>query len=141
MSLSQPATIQPVTSSQNPTVFKRPSTNTGTMSETDFAPPSTALRRDFLQIVNKQLDPADHDSLDAPLTPEELAQAIKTMAPHKTPGIDGYPACFFQLAPMVFAEILCIVFNFHFQQGKLGPEQRLSAITLLYKSGDKLKPG
>ncbi|OQR88803.1 hypothetical protein THRCLA_10092 [Thraustotheca clavata] len=64
------------------------------------------------------------------------------MNPKKSPGPDGWTAGFFQLDPVVFSEILLLVFNYQLtHHGQLLPKQRESAIALLFKAGDRGNPG
>ncbi|KAH9134025.1 hypothetical protein AeRB84_020101 [Aphanomyces euteiches] len=63
-----------------------------------------------------------------------------TMNPHKSPGIDGFLAGFYQLHPALFGEILSIVFNHQLQEGIMLASQRWSAISLLFKGSDRRNP-
>ncbi|KAH9148160.1 hypothetical protein AeRB84_008391, partial [Aphanomyces euteiches] len=94
----------------------------------------------FLDVLERKLSEEDSSSLDVPVTAAELAQSIRTMNPHKSPGIDGFPACFYQLDAPLFGEILRIVFNDQGRKGILLDFQRWSAISLLFKGGDRRNP-
>ena len=108
----------------------------------DAQVPDHHRRRAVLESLTKRLDQEDRDSLDQPITADELCAAMKTMNPSKSPGPDGWSAGFFQVAPEVFSELLLLVFNYQLtHHGCLLPHQRRSAITLLYKSGDRGLPG
>ncbi|KAH9080844.1 hypothetical protein Ae201684P_007930 [Aphanomyces euteiches] len=109
--------------------------------ENDFQAPNRASRHRFLPLLQKRLTDEERDSLDSPITTYELAQAIKTMAPHKSPGMDGFPAAFYQLEADLFAEILCLVFKYQLSRGELLGIQRRSAVSLLFKGGDRSNPG
>ncbi|EFX60547.1 hypothetical protein DAPPUDRAFT_71448, partial [Daphnia pulex] len=111
------------------------------MCETDFQPPNRASRRRFLRILKTRLTNDQRDVLDSPITPTELAAAIKTMPPNKSPGMDGFPAAFFQLEPSLFGEILCLVFKYQLSRGELLGAQRRSAVSLLFKGGERSNPG
>ncbi|KAH9071298.1 hypothetical protein Ae201684P_015605 [Aphanomyces euteiches] len=111
------------------------------MCENDFQAPNRASRRRFLRLLQKRLTDEQRDSLDSPITTYELAQAIKTMAPHKSPGMDGFPTAFYQLEADLFAEILCLVFKYQLSRGELLGIQRRSAVSLLFKGGDRSNPG
>ncbi|KAH9147104.1 hypothetical protein AeRB84_009203, partial [Aphanomyces euteiches] len=64
------------------------------------------------------------------------------MRKNKSPGLDGWPAAFFQTAPEKFAAILVIVYEYQRKtHGLLLPHQRKSSITLLYKKGERADPG
>jgi hypothetical protein len=53
-----------------------------------------------------RLRPEQREDLDKDLDPAELGEAIRRMSPNKSPGPDGWPPCFFQVAKDVFAAIL-----------------------------------
>ncbi|OQR83992.1 hypothetical protein ACHHYP_14039, partial [Achlya hypogyna] len=88
---------------------------------------------DFLAVVSRQLSAEARADLDAPLTAADLAAAIRTMAPDKSPGPDGFPARFYQLDPDTFGAILALVFEHQLERGELLKEQRQSTVVLLYK--------
>ncbi|CAK4641571.1 unnamed protein product, partial [Aphanomyces euteiches] len=56
----------------------------------DFKPPNRAARRRFLRVLRTRLTEEQREELDAPITSYEMAEAIKTMHPNKTPGLDGF---------------------------------------------------
>ena len=69
-----------------------------------------------------------------------MEEAIKSMRGHSSPGMDGLPAAFYQLAPSVFGEWLQIVFEHQLRRGSLLRSQRSSGITFLYKKGSRAHP-
>jgi exonuclease III len=111
-------------------------------SPQDVEPPDQHRRCAVIEALTKRLELVDRESLDEPITVKELCDAMKTMNPSKSPGPDGWSAGFFQVAPEIFSELLLLVFNYQLtHHGCLLPHQRRSAITLLYKSGDRGLPG
>lgn len=105
-------------------------------------PPPQHLTDHVLSNLSKRLSPGAHESLEQPLTVEELRLSIVTMQKNKSPGPDGWPVIFFQLAPETFAHILLLVFNYQLtRHGTMLPHQRRSSVSLLYKSGDRADPG
>ncbi|RHY56740.1 hypothetical protein DYB34_005126 [Aphanomyces astaci] len=111
-------------------------------TDDDQPPPLLERRRAVLSSLSKRLDPADRDELDSPITAAELCAALKTMDPKKSPGPDGWSAGFFQVAPDVFSQLLHLVFHYQLtHHGQLLPQQRCSAVALLYKSGNRGDPG
>lgn len=70
----------------------------------------------------------------------EMGEAIKHTRGHISPGTDGLPAAFYQLAPSVFGECLQIVCDHQLRRGSLLHSQHSSAITLLCKKGPVLIP-
>ncbi|RHZ02272.1 hypothetical protein DYB31_013870 [Aphanomyces astaci] len=81
----------------------------------EAGPPDHHRRRAVLEVLTKWLALEDRESLDQPITALELCDAMKSMNPSKSPGPDG-------------------------SRDLLGTVRR-SAITLLYKSGDRGLPG
>ena len=106
------------------------------------APPNRARRRAVIRMLSRKLTSDQREELDRPLQATELASALKSMNPKKSPGPDGWTAGFFQVAPEVFSEILLLVFNYQLlHHGQLLPHQRRSAVALLFKAGDRGDPG
>nr|CCA19829.1 pollike protein putative [Albugo laibachii Nc14] len=95
----------------------------------------------LISSVTKILSSSDESFLSSPLTKKEMEEAIKHMRGYSSPGMDGLPAAFYQLAPSVFGECLQIVFDDQLRRGTLLRSQRSSAITLLYKKGSRADPG
>ena len=102
--------------------------------------PTPHQRNILLDFLTSKLSDQQRDLLDSPLEIDELAASIKAMSPHKAPGLDGFPAKFFQLAPRTFAHILLYVFNDQLARGDMLGRHRQAAVTLLYKNGDRRDP-
>ena len=102
--------------------------------------PTTSQRDHLLQFLDCRISNTQRDLLDSPLQIEELAASIKAMTPNKAPGLDGFPAKFFQLAPRTFANILLYVFNDQLARGDMLGRHRKAAVALLYKNGDRRDP-
>ncbi|KAH9138172.1 hypothetical protein LEN26_005388, partial [Aphanomyces euteiches] len=111
------------------------------MCERNFKPPNRAARRRFLRVLRTRLTEEQREELDAPITSYEMAEAIKTMHPNKTPGLDGFSAGFYQIDPQLFGEILKRVFAYQLDRGELLGIQRRSAVSLLFKGGDRKNTG
>ena len=103
--------------------------------------PCATQQHTLLHSITVTLYSPDESFLSAPLTKLEMEEAIKRMRGHSSPGMDGLPAAFYQLAPSVFGECLQIVFEHQLRRGSLLRSQRSSAITLLYKKGSRADPG
>jgi hypothetical protein len=111
-------------------------------SEPHDSTPTDPVRDQVLNSISKRLSDDECQILEAPLTADELARSIKSMNGNKSPGPDGWPAAFFQVAPDIFAQILLLVFNYQLDKhGIMLPHQRRSAVALLYKAGDRADPG
>lgn len=104
-------------------------------------PPDEALQRKLLDSVVRVATEIDRVILNAPVTTADLTSAIRHMRATSAPGMDGLTAGFYQVAPEVFGECLCIVFNDQLRRGVLLPSQRKSAVVLLHKKGSRAEPG
>nr|CCA17406.1 reverse transcriptase putative [Albugo laibachii Nc14] len=107
-------------------------------------PPSRLCARKqagLLHSITKTLSSTHEAFLSAPLTQKKMEGAIKRMRSHCSPGMDGLPAAFYQLAPAIFGECLQIVFADQLRRGSLLRSQRSSAITLLYIKVSQAEPG
>nr|CCA26181.1 PREDICTED: similar to pollike protein putative [Albugo laibachii Nc14] len=94
----------------------------------------------IISSITKTLSSSDESFLSPSLTKNEMEEAIKHMRGYSSPGMDGLPAAFYQLAPSVFGECLQIVFNDQLRRGTSLRSQRSSAITLLYIKGSRADP-
>ena len=147
-----PSTKTPITSAvqdgrvtQDPTavaaVFTRHWRSIMTTPEGELAP-DPALQQRVIDHIQMSLSLEERELLDRPIEVHELVSALKCMNPKKSPGPDGWPAAFFQVAPETFAAILVRVFNEQrTRYGRLLSHQRRSAVTLLYKNGERVDPG
>ncbi|KAH9101839.1 hypothetical protein AeMF1_021544 [Aphanomyces euteiches] len=96
---------------------------------------------EYAQRLKAKLSDEAKATLDSPLTASEFADAIRSMSPEKSPGVDGFTAKFYQLDPQLFGKILRVVFQYQLQRGELLKFQRQSATALLYKCGDTANTG
>ena len=88
----------------------------GVMEDTNSfkSRPSPSLLDDqevLMKTITETLSSDESILLSSPLTDIEMCEAIKHMSGHSSPGMDGYPASFYQIAPEVFGECLRIVFD------------------------------
>ncbi len=74
---------------------------------------------------------------DAPLTLEEVIQAIHHQKPNTSPGIDGITNEFYRKHAEQIAPILLAVYNDWLQKEILPISQRTGIICLIYKKGDR----
>ena len=72
-------------------------------------------------------------SLETPLTKQEIYDVIKSMKLNKTPGFDGIPVEFYIVFWPDICDMLISSFNFSLQNGMLSPSQRNGVIILLPK--------
>ena len=62
---------------------------------------------------------------------KECLEALKKMAPEKTPGMDGLPCEFYRIFWNDVAEILTNPLNYSYEKGKLSISQRHSIVKLI----------
>ncbi len=82
-----------------------------------------------------QISQTDKESLEAPLSLEELHVSLKSLQKGKSPGLDGLP-------PELYLEMWDLVgilmlnsFNFAIEHGVFHRDQKTSLISLLLKKG------
>ncbi len=109
-------------------------------AETDFDEPICKQYLDKLELP--RISQMDKESLEAPLSLEELHVYLKSIQKGKSPGLDGLP-------PELYLEIWDLVgilmlnsFNFAIEHGVFHRDQKTSLISLLLKKGkDPLDQG
>ncbi len=102
-------------------------------AETDFDEP---IRKQYLDKLElPRISQIDKESLEAPLSLEELHVSLKSLQKGKSPGLDGLP-------PELYLEIWDLVgilmlnsFNFAIEHGAFHRDQKTSLISLLLKKG------
>ena len=57
--------------------------------------PATGNFFDFVNFSLKTVTPEENEKLVKPITMQEIAQFIKTLSPHKAPGITGLTSAFY----------------------------------------------
>ena len=92
----------------------------------------------FLSQIDKKLSPAQRELCEGELTLEECKLALDAMATGKSPGLDGFPAEFYQCFWALIGQDYVEVVNSCYSVGSLTASQRGGLITLLYKKGDRL---
>ncbi len=102
-------------------------------AKTDFDEPICKQYLDKLELP--QISQMDKESLEAPLSLEELHVSLKSLQKGKSPGLDGLP-------PELYLEIWDLVgilmlnsFNFAIEHGVFHRDQKISLISLLLKKG------
>ncbi len=102
-------------------------------AETDFDEPICKQYLDKLELT--WISQMDKESLEAPLSLEELHVSLKSLQKGKSPGLDGLP-------PELYLEIWDLVgilmlnsFNFAIEHGAFHRDQKTSLISLLLKKG------
>ncbi len=102
-------------------------------AETDFDEPICKQYLDKLELP--RISQIDKESLEAPLSLEELHVSLKSLQKGKSPGLDGLP-------PELYLEIWDLVgipmlnsFNFAIEHGVFHRDQKTSLISLLLKKG------
>ena len=80
----------------------------------------------------------DNAELEAPLSAQELQEALLSMQGGKAPGIDGLPADFYKTFWPVIGEDLLVVLRNSLSKGRLPLSGRRAVLTLLPKKGRRL---
>jgi len=73
-------------------------------------------------------------SLEADITPAEVAEAVKLSPHNSAPGCDGLPFEFYQTFSDTFSPFLASLFNDILSHGILFPSATYSSITLIFKN-------
>lgn len=92
----------------------------------------------FLSQLQLRLSAQERDSCEGPLSNAECRGAVDAMASGKSPGIDGFPAEFYQTFWDLLGDDFVDVMNYNYLHGRLTATQRTGVITLLHKNGDRL---
>ena len=95
----------------------------------------------FINLNLPQLSEEDKNFLEAPLTLEEIIQAIKNMQLNKSPGLDGFPVDFYRAFEDILGPLLLEVYNDACRKGTLPQSMHTAIISFIYKKGkDALDP-
>ncbi|PIK34638.1 reverse transcriptase [Apostichopus japonicus] len=86
------------------------------------------------------LNDEDIESLEKPITLDEIKIALSLASNNKSPGIDGLPYEFYSSFLDMLGEDLLGVYNNIFKTGTMSMSQRTGIVTLLPKKGDKTDP-
>lgn len=89
---------------------------------------------DYLSEVSlPKLTRGQADELDAPLTTEEIEEAIQSFARHKTPGLDGFPIEWYMQFLDLLVPHLLRMYNYALRTGQLPPSMSEALIVLIPK--------
>jgi hypothetical protein len=80
-----------------------------------------------------QLEKDAKDTMDQPITPEELGNALQDLHNNKSPGIDGLPPEFYKIFWIKIKTIVCQSILHGIETGKMSVDQRRAVLTLLPK--------
>ena len=80
------------------------------------------------------------DSYEAPFASEEIYQTINSGGTNRAPGRDGLSLEFYKTAWPLIGDDLCRIMNSMFFDSTITPQQKLSTIVCLAKSGQMLTP-
>ncbi|KAJ8034820.1 hypothetical protein HOLleu_21822 [Holothuria leucospilota] len=98
------------------------------------------IQDEFVKCLSTSLSKDDKNSLDHPITLDEVQNAIRLAAKNKAPGSDGLSYDFYASFTDLLSTDLTLVFNEIFCKGSLSKSQRTGVVTLLPKNGDSLDP-
>ena len=108
-----------------------------------YCKPSSLVEKSqdvFLNSLSSTISEEEKNSLEQPLSLNELWKVICKSARNKSPGHDGLPYEFYHKFFDLIGNDLLGVFNEVFCTGRLSRSQRMGIITLIPKSGDKEDP-
>ena len=77
----------------------------------------------------------EKESIEGPITKEELDNALKKMKNNKSPGLDGFSPEFFKKFWPLLGDFFLEAINFNFHKGELSASQTEGIITCLPKTG------
>ena len=102
-------------------------------------PTDPARQAYFLDQLEPRLSASQAQSLDQPITTNELYLTLQQMGLNKSPGCDGLPVEFYLTFWPSIASAMTTLANYVFSSGgSLSYTQSSAVLTLLYKEGDKL---
>jgi hypothetical protein len=81
-----------------------------------------------------KVTPQMNQNLVAPVTMEEIQNALNQLDPLKAPGPDGFPACFFQQNWEIFHQEVCDAIKYCFETCKLDASINSTVIALIPKT-------
>lgn len=90
----------------------------------------------FLDLLTQRVPLNIAQTLDAPLTLEELEGALNRMNRRKVPGIDGLPAEFYLKFWDILGPVLLEILSAVLRTGAMGGSLATGVISLLFKKGD-----
>ncbi|KAH9078981.1 hypothetical protein Ae201684P_006120 [Aphanomyces euteiches] len=128
---------------QNDINFDFHATKNETSTAHFFRPPKKVL----YNVPILEVQDADGTVSTCPQVIHDPNHNLRTCTSHQDHGSaqvsrNGWiPAAFYQLEADLFAEILCLVFKYQLSRGELLGIQRRSAVSLLFKGGDRSNPG
>lgn len=91
------------------------------------------MERFFTDITLPKIDQATMESLDSPLSSEEISMAISALQTNKSPGPDGFSVEFYKAFSAELVPLLLEMYNESFQSGSLPKTLCEASITLLLK--------
>ena len=100
----------------------------------------TSIQNEFIDCLNNPLDEDARNSLDQPITLNDVKSALAVVATNKSPGIDGLPYDFYSNFFDMLGNDIVDVYNDIFNSGIMSKTQRTSIVTLLKKKGDQSDP-
>lgn len=97
-------------------------------------------QKKFLKMM-PQVEKSVSELVHQDITVEEVIEAIKELAPRKSPGVDGLGAAFYKTCSEQIAPILCEVYANILKRKLLPPSMRQSVIVLIPKkiSSDNIR--
>ena len=106
-----------------------------------FDPSNTPIDLDIqdslIGKIDKKIDQDQNRKLETDIKTKELAKALKSMKPRKTPGIDGLTAEFYKKFQTKLLPVLNKVAMYIQENKVMSINQKIAVIALIYKAGDE----
>lgn len=87
----------------------------------------------FQNVTIPKLSETNRESMECPVTSEEVLLAIKTFKPHKCPGPDGLSSSYFKKSATILAPLLTNTFNALLKQHSFGRDTLTAIISMIPK--------
>ena len=99
----------------------------------DRKPTDSTASQSFLSSITQVLDYGEQESLDRPVSLDELTKAVESFQKGKTPRSDGLPAEFYLALWDLTGPDLLEVYESMLLEGSMSESMRKGIITLIYK--------
>ncbi|OCT56387.1 hypothetical protein XELAEV_18000165mg [Xenopus laevis] len=96
-------------------------------------PPEDLIAHILHKASLSEITQTQRDTLNAPITDEEVTTTIRNLANNKSPGPDGYTAEYYKILSPHATRLLTNVYNAIYQKGDIATEQIEAYTTLLPK--------
>ena len=92
---------------------------------------------EFLNCLTQKLTEEEKEELEKDISIHEMEKAIQLMPNNKSPGLDGIPIEFYKKYWNLIGEEVHSTITTELDEGELSTSQKRTAITLIYKKGER----